>query len=302
MSTLATRAAPAARPWTEASGPVVQIGPILRIGYKAHAALSRSGGVATAMPGSAPCGYLLAAGELIWAGTGAHALHPRAVLLAAQAGNAALASRLPLRFDPQGQCPWHPPSPQAPCRDVAALREAGLVLLAQAARLDSPRGFGRLLSGVALEFPLDLGMPHVRRLARALTDRDIHQVCEASARLLGVGPGLTPSGDDFVGAALFARRVLCGDMQEASGQLAAQARLASHPIGAALFGDLLEGRSFARLHRLADAVHAYACGSARDGLDMALAAHELTAIGSSSGWDMLSGFITAITGSLPGIQ
>ena len=68
---------------------------------------------------------------------------------------------------------------------------------------------------------------------------------------------------------------------------AAQTR--THAIGAALFRDLAEGRSFGALHRLVE------CLAARV---LALpAARDLTAIGHSSGWDMLAGFVVGVAGT-----
>src|SRR6266404_2169866 len=65
---------------------------------------------------------------------------------------------------------------------------------------------------------------------------------------------------------------------------AAAARL-THPIGAALLGDLLVGEGWAALHDLAAAL-------ARDDGPAALeAARRLTRLGHSSGWDLLAGFV-----------
>jgi hypothetical protein len=59
-------------------------------------------------------------------------------------------------------------------------------------------------------------------------------------------------------------------------------------VSAALFADLAAGRSFAPLHGIADAL--------RTGDDEAAirAARSLVAIGHSSGWDMLTGFLIGI--------
>src|SRR5216117_3789471 len=61
--------------------------------------------------------------------------------------------------------------------------------------------------------------------------------------LLGLGPGLTPAGDDFTGGAFFARALLAraGIVDAAAWQAGASAvRTAAarltHPIGAALLG------------------------------------------------------------------
>ncbi|HEX6137916.1 MAG TPA: DUF2877 domain-containing protein, partial [Casimicrobiaceae bacterium] len=104
-------------------------------------------------------------------------------------------------------------------------------------------------------------------------------------------------GDDLVGAALFARNAIAPAPSDAARWRAVTARLVdacdarSHPIGAALFRDLASGESFAPLHALAAALASDAPQKTR--LD---AARALVAIGHSSGWDMLAGFIVGVTG------
>ena len=55
--------------------------------------------------------------------------------------------------------------------------------------------------------------------------------------------------------------------------------------------DLIAGATFAPLHRLAAAIASGADSSYE-------AAGELIAIGHSSGWDMLTGFLVALTGDV----
>ena len=119
---------------------------------------------------------------------------------------------------------------------------------------------------------------------------------EAATALLGLGPGLTPSGDDYVGGAFFARaRVAGGDARahwaRAAAAVRAHAPGRTHPISAALLGDLLDGDGPAPLH---DLVGALARGAP---VAAALAAaRRLVRLGHSSGWDMLAGFIGGISG------
>src|SRR5207247_2370326 len=129
-------------------------------------------------------------------------------------------------------------------------------------------------------------------LARACAADDPARSAEAATALLGLGPGLTPAGDDFTGGAFFARALLAraGIVDAAAWQAGASAvRTAAarltHPIGAALLGDLLAGEGWAPLHDLAAAL-------ARDDEPAALdAAGRLTRLGHSSGWDLLAGFV-----------
>ena len=65
----------------------------------------------------------------------------------------------------------------------------------------------------------------------------------------------------------------------------------THPISAALISDLLAGEGHGPLHDLAVAL----MGDAPPARALA-AARRLTALGHSSGWDMLAGFAGAIIG------
>src|SRR5207253_11350298 len=112
-----------------------------------------------------------------------------------------------------------------------------------------------------------------------------------------LGPGIARAGGvvcggTCCGGALLARAVACeaaGWRDAADAVRAAAARL-THPIGAALLGDLLVGEGWAALHDLAAAL-------ARDDEPAALeAARRLTRLGHSSGWDLLAGFVAGARG------
>lgn len=266
---------------------------ILEIGAKAYDALRRSGGRADSISSFGEVGYRLAGDEIIWVGSWRDLMHPRAVLIEK--------SNFPLdRFDLAGCSPRQPvPIPfKVP---TSVLRANACRLQAMIGRAGEPRGLGMLLAGDLPEFPLSLGAPRVDAFAAAIAKCDPHLAVTAALPLLGLGPGLTPSGDDLVGAALFGKRlVLCEDSaastwDAAARALAAEARRCSNVISAALFADLTEGRSFAQLHRLARAL----AESAPDD-DVVAAARDLVAIGHSSGWDMLAGLIIGITGTVDG--
>jgi hypothetical protein len=128
----------------------------------------------------------------------------------------------------------------------------------------------------------------VQALAAAYRSDDAEAVDHASRPLLGLGGGLTPSGDDLVGAALFGRLLVAEDAtgwRAAGARLVAEAQEASHAISAALLADLVAGASFAPLHALADAL------AAGDDVAARAAALTLVALGHSSGWDMLAGLL-----------
>lgn len=252
------------------------------IGWKAHAALARARGRVASIPGFDGSAYRHADGELVWLGGGG-AMHPRAVVL-----DVAERGVQYVRVD--GVTPWRPAAQRIDVECATALRAASIALAADVVRIGVPRGFAALLAGERLAFPLDQALPHVAALARGIDDDDAEGAAQAALPLLGLGPGLTPSGDDFVGAALFARRI-CGmtpAWHAAAQRLIAAAQTRTHAIAATLFRDLAEGESYAPLHALAARL--------TSGVPALEAAQALTAIGHSSGWDMLAGFIIGAAG------
>lgn len=248
---------------------------VLAIGEHARIALESSAGRAAPLPGFADSPYLLAGGEVIWVGARLPAMHPRAVLTESAPLRGAALRLAPI--------PAHGWRAELPVRiDSGVLCR---VLNALAVE-ETPRGFGTLLAGRAPEFPLDLGTPFVRALADAYARDDSDAVFDASVALLGFGTGLTPSGDDLAGAALFGRRLVArhdGRREALADALCGEAARRSHAVSAALFCDLACGCSFAPLHELADAL------AARDEIAALDAARTLAGIGHSSGWDMVAG-------------
>jgi hypothetical protein len=262
---------------------------VLRVGELARAALERSGGRASVLPELPEGPYYRAEGELLWVGARLPAMHPRAVVTADPRPSVP-----ELRFGPRPARGWSAELPATP--DARALASGAARLREALLGAEAPRGFGTLLAGRPSQFPLSLGVAGVRALAAACARDDAAAARAAAQPLLGFGTGLTPAGDDLVGAALFARRMLAAGeprWEAVALALASEASTRSHPVSAALFGDLARGRSFAPLHSAAEAL-------ARGDESGALAAaRQLAAIGHSSGWDMLTGFLLGIGLGLP---
>ena len=241
---------------------------MVHIGEVARAALARSDGIATPLAGFADAPYLEADGEVIWVGARLPARHPRAVVTscAPRRGVTLSFAALPARG-------W---TPRLPILDEHA-----------AARVQSTaRSLGALLAGRRPGFPLPLA--RVEALGEAYRRDDPDAVFAASLPLLGCGAGFTPSGDDLTGAALFGRRFISPHevrWQEIAGRLSREVAVRSHAVSAALFSDLARGQSFAPLHAVAEGL---AGGQQATAL---AAARALAAVGHSSGWDMLAGFM-----------
>ena len=268
-------------------------------GMRAHAALVRCGGRLRPLPAFPDSPYRLAGDEIVWLGGDNATWHPRRILLAKPIP-ARLSGELHLSVESADV--WRPTTlsgvtavsngasvPGAPGFTPAQGAAACVFIGANINAIGTPAGFGVLLAARPLRFPLDLALARLRALAASVAEDNAVAFESAALPLLGLGLGLTPSGDDFVGACLIARR-LRGDFlsspswQDAATNLTRAAAVRSNSISAALFGDLARGAAYAPLHELAAAL----CGS-----DAALiaAVRALSAIGHSSGWDMLTGFM-----------
>jgi len=256
---------------------------VLALGERAAAALARSGGALRLIPGFSETPYRMAGDDIVWVGTRGEA-HPRAVFVDGTAQDMAVA------WDAQG------PVPAAAHTHAPLVRAHAAQLFGALARrcrkLGAPRGWGKLLIGETPPFPLDMRANAAHALAAAVAANDSDAFVAAALRLLGVGGGLTPSGDDFVGAALFTLHHLGETRWQSAAQSLTEAiPTRSHAISAALFADLARGESFEPLHQLLTATNL--------GVDAMLEpATRLAAIGHSSGWDMLTGMIAAATGTL----
>lgn len=266
------------------------------IGWRAEAALARSGGEARVLAPMSTSTWLVAGGELVWLGAGG-ALHPRAIVAAA--ASPAVAGEI-VRLDATAARPWGPAmpaaDPHAARTAAAAARRRGVAVEEIGppdglARLLAP-GTTRALAGAVGDILAQATGP-VAALATACDADRASDAVEPALALLGLGAGLTPSGDDLVGGVFFARRWLgAAGVADAAGWRAAAETIRAaahdrtHRISAALLGDLLDGDSYAPLH---DVLAALAAGD-----DDVEAARRLTRLGHSSGWDMLAGLLVGL--------
>jgi len=112
--------------------------------------------------------------------------------------------------------------------------------------------------------------------------------------LLGLGPGLTPSGDDAIGGALIALHLLNEDRARDLlwAKLQPHARPATGDISLAHLFAAARGFGHEAVHRLANAV------IEGDGADMRGKVDAVNAIGHTSGWDALVGIVAALESRL----
>jgi len=276
----------------------VQLGSVIEIGWRASEALARatSARVLSAMRASI---YIVVNGQILWLGGPADVMHSRAVLLSQPPDVSGLVVGDTLSVPPCTVAAWRAAPLCANPAGATALRRAAGQLAKSASTLGEPTGFGAWLAARPLAFPLAGAGESADALAAACASDNAAGAAEAALALLGFGAGLTPSGDDFVGGAFFARAALTqlGEVnsvpwQQAAATVRSAAGVATHPISAALLGDLLDGDGWSPLHDLARAL---ACDDAPGAFH---AAARLTRLGHSSGWDVLAGFLGALTAPL----
>ena len=180
---------------------------------------------------------------------------------------------------------WRAPLPSLPV-DPARLAR-GVARLRTAARTRIPReGLAFLVAATAAPGALaDAGGAAAGALHAWLGNTETPPP-DALRSLIGLGPGLTPSGDDFLGGALIALHALGrSDMARRLGDwLLPRCAGATHPISAAHVAAAAEGEGGEALHAC---LLALACD--RDP-DAALDA--IASVGHTSGWDALAGATT----------
>jgi len=133
-------------------------------------------------------------------------------------------------------------------------------------------------------------------LATACFNFDMTEVTRRGRELVGLGPGLTPSGDDFLGGLLFAAHSLKTAYpqdfnweEEHIADLIDWAWTQTHPISHTILRDHAFGHGSEPLHEVVASLI-----NGRD-LDCTMAGvTRLLQIGDSSGWDILAGMLTGM--------
>ena len=158
----------------------------------------------------------------------------------------------------------------------------------------APQGFGRLvLAGYAAGGDDLVGRRAAELIAQAVDWLGKRPAAggtlDWARQFVGLGPGLTPAGDDFLGGMLMALTLLGEEVALARLWAATRPHLAARTnrISAALLAGAAEGHGSASLH---GALTALLGGG--PGLETALAG--LARIGHSSGWDALAGAIAVL--------
>ena len=138
--------------------------------------------------------------------------------------------------------------------------------------------------------------PVVERIARACLSHDLRVVLQQAGALIGLGEGLTPSGDDFLGGLFFARYLLhcsyphllyleLSNLLEWVDTNQPQTNL----ISFVLLKDNAAGHALDPLNRFGIALltrQPVECASS--------AASDLIKVGHSTGWSLLAGFMVGM--------
>jgi hypothetical protein len=173
--------------------------------------------------------------------------------------------------------------------------------------LSQASGFGRLIPKIlSLAFGrpweeaetdpvLALAWPAIHGIASACLSGDMPGLLQNAGALVGLGEGLTPSGDDFLGGVLFSvnaiQRLFPGLIYLDSSVQALfieSARKRTHPISFTLLKDLAEGQAVEPLHELVGSL------LSDPPAESTRTASCLTQIGHSTGWDLLTGALTGL--------
>lgn len=136
----------------------------------------------------------------------------------------------------------------------------------------------------------------ITKIARACLSRNITEITRESEDLIGLGPGLTPSGDDFLGGLFFTLFYLKNSFpdeikwdKKPIQDFILKARSLTNQISYPILSDLAEGYGPEPLHDLITAFLQVNTGS-----QLINSIQQIIKIGHSSGWDMLAGALTAM--------
>ncbi len=259
--------------------------------------------------------YLLTpSDEILWlAGDGAP-MHRRCLTVSASLPRAVEGAPLHvadgcLRIDPgvAFDCAtaslWQPP--QINRDELVEISEVTARVRALVSGLDvsQAKGFGRLIPDIVGCEPDsaaatdDLVLVRARHTILSLVDaclkRDGPRIARCADELVGLGAGLTPSGDDFVGGLLFAAHALLhaypGSAEFDLGITVEPYRMRTNQISFALLNDLANGHAIEPMHIT---VNGILTGESLRRTQLSIA--HLTRVGHSTGWDMLAGLFTAL--------
>jgi hypothetical protein len=206
--------------------------------------------------------------------------------VAARDGVLAVGRSLAVRFD--GARPWVPLLPWYPAHDAPLRRNLDALRTYVAGLERGPDGEAPPPSSAVATAATARLAQHATALGHALERADLETAREQAEALVGLGQGLTPSGDDVL-VGLFAVLHLpggpCEPLRDLGRQIVARAAHRTHAISLCALRAAAEGRVRARIVALLSTLIA----GERDTMLAALRA--VLAIGSTSGRDIVAGIV-----------
>src|SRR2546429_640144 len=187
-----------------------------------------------------------------------------------------------------GAIVWDAALPPWPGEHISRLRD-NLVTLRGVLEVEAPEGgLARAATGHVATTALETrAAPALRDLARGLQHPDALLVGHAASTLAGLGPGLTPSGDDVLVGCLLTLALYADTADRMRHAIVSGVRNRTTRISMAYLEAAARGEASEAWHRLVDAV------AENDPDRIAAAARGVMAFGETSGSDMLAGFVLA---------
>ena len=172
---------------------------------------------------------------------------------------------------------------------MGSLIPAILQMAMQGGRLDE-NGFG-------IPKNLHFFWRPLQGIVQACLRRDLGLLQEHATSLVGLGSGLTPSGDDFLGGLFFAFELLRQNYPEIQelqiwnySNLIFEGKSRTNQISYCLLKDHADGHAMEPMHRFV--------GALLEGQPIAQSlphAAEVVAVGHTTGWDLLTGVLAGMT-------
>ena len=154
----------------------------------------------------------------------------------------------------------------------------------------SPHSFPRLTAVSEYAWPV------IQEISKACLDHDFPRILKTAAELIGLGEGLTPSGDDFIGGLLFCVMTLQHTYAPLHNVRATdltrfleRAKSRTHVISFTMLKDHATGHASETLHKFINALLTDEYLESTYLLGM-----KLIKIGHSTGWDLLAGVLTGM--------
>jgi len=155
---------------------------------------------------------------------------------------------------------------------------------------------GTEVSFSPIDFPAPRFLLPIPDLGNACLRRDMGEILKKGKELIGLGPGMTPSGDDFLGGLLFSAFLLREAYPdvflwnpESVSDFTAWARLQTNPISYAFLNDFALGHGPAHLHEVMNFLI-----QGKDFEKAVSAIIQFLRFGHSSGGDVLAGLMTGM--------